>query len=78
MIDPDPMEALRICPVRAAGEEIDGAIEYVRSLVDMALDLGDLEWAAQASRTHRVLLAARDLGIGRRLRQEPGEERAAA
>lgn len=51
------------CPVRAAGEEIDGAIEHTRSLIEMALDLGDVEWAAEIGRTYRVLCAVEAAGI---------------
>lgn len=66
MMGLDPRAALNICPVRAAGEEIDCAIEYTRSLVDMALDLGDLDWAEKAATAYRVLKAAQEAGIGRR------------
>jgi len=64
MIAPDPEAALRIPFLLALGEELDGAIEFTRSLVDVALDIGDLDWAAKAGRTYHLLRALRAVGIG--------------
>lgn len=59
------MRRILACPVLTAGEEIDSAIEHFRSLVEMALDLGDVGWAAQAGRTLGLLRRLQEAGLGR-------------
>lgn len=53
------------CPVLSAGEEIDSAVEHFQSLVDMALDLEDVEWAARAGKTLQLLRRLQEAGLGR-------------
>ena len=59
------MRAIWNCPILAAGEEIDDAIEHTRSVVEMALDLGDPVWAAQVGKVYRLLVSLREQGLGR-------------